>query len=128
MDARGSFDRDGASISRVDRVERGPQKINQTRAPLRLVITVRFAATWQHRTRRSRGTRIIKTHQRTCLIERIITAEIKSCGTHLDRQIKIEGAKLKAFYNVSLTITSGPSIMIEWLRYFCNGPRWTVPL
>ena len=56
----------------------------------------------------------------------VITAEMRRRGSHLSRQIKIEGAKSKAFYNVSLTITSGPSIAIGRLRYFRNGPRWTV--
>ena len=57
----------------------------------------------------------------------VITAEMRRRRSHLSRQIKIEGAKSKAFYNVSLTITSGPSIVIGWLGYFQNGPRWTVP-
>ena len=51
-------------------------------------------------------------------IEGVITVVMRSGGAHPDRPIKIEGAKSKAFYNASLTITSGPSIAIEWLRYF----------
>ena len=41
---------DGRSTG-VDRAERGPQEINQTRVYLRRVITVRSAATWQHHMR-----------------------------------------------------------------------------
>ena len=36
--------------------------------------------------------------QSMCWIKGIITAEIQSCGTHLDRQIKIQRAWFKAFY------------------------------
>ena len=116
---------DGRSTG-IDRVERGPQKINQTRASLRRVITVRFAATWQHHTRRSRGTRIIKPHQRTCLIGSVITVQIRSRRKHLERRMKIQRTRFKAFYNASWGIQSGPLIKIGWSRLNRNGPRWTV--
>ena len=50
--------------------------------------------------------RTTRSHQRTWLIKRIITAKIKRAGEDPDRQIAIQGAKLRAFYNASHQISS----------------------
>ena len=54
----------------------------------------------------------IASRSRLWLIKGIITVQIKSRATHLDRQIVIQGAKTHALYNASHQASSGPSIKI----------------
>ena len=56
--------------------------------------------------------------QNTCGKRRIITAQIKRAGENLDRQIAIQGAKSRAFYNASHQIASRSSIEIYRPQYF----------
>ena len=57
--------------------------------------------------------RTIDHDQNTCVKRRIITAQIKRAGENPDRQIAIQGAKLRAFYKSSHQIASRPSIEIQ---------------
>ena len=65
-------------------------------------------------------------HQRTCLIGSVITVQIRSRRKHLDRRMKIQRTRFKAFYNASRGIQSGLLIKIGRSRLNRNGPRWTV--
>ena len=103
--------------------------LNKVRVGLKCCVLLTLQATWRNVERRIKGPidrrvsiawstdhRIaIKTRAE---IQSVITVVMRSGGAHPDRPIKIEGAKSKAFYNVSLTITSGPSIAIGRLGYF----------
>ena len=116
-----------ASISRVDRMRRGPP-LNQSNTCffktsyngqiLCNVATSHASIAWNtdHRP-----------HQRTCLIGSVITVQIRSCRKHLDRRTKIQRTRFRAFYNASRGIKSGPLIQIGRPRLKQNGPRWTVP-
>ena len=119
-------DRVDASISRVDRMHCGPAldqsnmcffKTSYNGRILCNVAASHASITWNtdHRP-----------HQRTCLIGSVITVQIRSRRKHLDRRMKIQWTRFKAFCNASREIKSRPLIKIGWSRLKRNGPRWTV--
>ena len=119
-------DRVNASISHVDHMRRGP--------PLDQSNTCFFKASYNGpipcNVAASNASIAWNTdhqpHQRTCLIGSVITVQIRSRRKHLDRRMKIQRTRFKAFYNASRGIQSGPLIKIGRSRLNRNGPRWTV--
>ena len=119
-------DRVDVSISRVDRMRRGPPldqsntcffKTSYNGRILCNVAASHASIAWNtdHRP-----------HQRTCLIGSVITVQIKSRGRHPDRWIKNQGARSERFYKAFHRIKSWLSITIRGSRLNRNGPRWTV--
>ena len=60
------------------------------------------------------------------LKKKVITVVIETYAVHLDRQIAIQGARSKAFYNASQTAHPDNPPKIQRQQYNRNGPRWTV--
>ena len=54
----------------------------------------------------------------TCVNRGVITATIRSRGSHLSRPIAIQGAEIKRFYNAYWRDDLGPPSVIQRSRYF----------
>ena len=127
MARRRPLDRaDGWSTS-VDRVSAGPLIGDQRTCWLTVIITVGLA-------RRGSIARVDRV-EAGCTGDQsardnnrgVITAEIKSRGSHLSRPIAIEGASFEAFSKALSADQSRPSIRDPTIATFSeNGPSWTV--
>ena len=119
-------DRVDASISRVDRMRRGPLLDQSNMCFFKTSYNSRILCNVAQSHASIAWNTDHRPHQRTCLIGSVITVQIRSRRKHLDRRMKIQQTRFKAFYNASQEIKSGPLIKIERPRLKRNGPRWTV--